>query len=86
MELTTSEIATGIVFVAVVLLSFRHSKDRKELLRSLLGVVKAFAAWKGWTAVLSYLIFMAAVVALAYVGQHGDGRVAAAGCARRGSH
>ena len=46
MELTTSEIATGIVFVAVVLLSFGHSKDRKELLRSLLGVVKAFAAWR----------------------------------------
>lgn len=66
MELTSRELATGIVFVAFVLLSFGLSKDRKELLRSLLGVVKAFAAWKVWTVVLSYLIFVAAVVVLAY--------------------
>lgn len=66
MELTTRESATGIVVVAFVLLSFLLTKDRKGLLRSLLNVVKAFAAWKVWTVVLANLIFVAAVVILAH--------------------
>lgn len=66
MELTSRELATGIVVVAFVLLALLLTKDRKELLRPLLGVVKAFAAWKVWTVVLAYLIFVAAVVVLAH--------------------
>ena len=66
MELTSRELATGIVFFTFVLLSFGLSKDRKELLQSLVGVVKAFAAWKVWTVVLAYLIFVTSVVVLAH--------------------
>ncbi|MCL3789875.1 MULTISPECIES: hypothetical protein [unclassified Actinomyces] len=42
------------------------TKDRKGLLRSLLDVVKACAELKVWTVVLSYLVFVAAVVVLAH--------------------
>lgn len=66
MDLTSRELATGIVVVAFVLLSFLLTKDRTGLLRSCLGVEKAFAAWKVWTVVLAYLIFLAAVVVLAH--------------------
>jgi len=66
MQLTSRELATGIVVVTFVLLSFLSDKDRKGLLRSCLRVVKAFATWKVWTVVLSYLIFVAAVVVLAH--------------------
>ncbi len=66
MELTSRELATGIVVVTLVLLSFLLTKDRKGLLRSLLDVVKACAELKVWTVVLSYLVFVAAVVVLAH--------------------
>lgn len=65
MDLTSRELATGIVVVSFVLLSFLLTKDRKGLLRSLTNVAIAFASWKVWTVILAYLIFVAAVVILA---------------------
>lgn len=66
MEITSRELATGIVTVTFVLLYFLLTKDRKGLLRSFLDFVKACAAFKVWTAVLAYLVFVAAVIVLAY--------------------
>lgn len=66
MELTSRELATGIIVVTLVLLSFLLTEDRKSLLRSLLDVVKACAALKVWTVVLAYLIFVTVMVVLAH--------------------
>ncbi len=66
MELTSRELATGIIFVTFVLLSVLLTKDRKGLLQPLLDVAKAFAAWKVCAVVFAYLIFVAAVVVLAH--------------------
>lgn len=66
-EFTTREIATAMLAVAVVLLAIWLSKDRKGLLRSIAGVAKAFSAWKVWSAVLAYFIYIGVVVALARV-------------------
>lgn len=65
MEFTSREIATGIIAAAFILLSIALNKDRKGLPRSLRQVAKAFAAWKVWTVVLAYLVFVAGVVVLA---------------------
>lgn len=61
MEFTSREVATGIIAVTFILLSFALKKVRKGLLRSLLRAVKALAAWKVWTVVLAYLIFVVGV-------------------------
>lgn len=66
MELTSRELATGMIVVTLVLLSFLLTEDRKSLLRSFLDVVKACAALKVWTVVLAYLIFVTVVVVLAH--------------------
>gem|GEM_PF-986759 len=66
MEFTSREVATGIIAVTFILLSFALKKVRKGLLRSLLRAVKALAAWKVWTVVLAYLIFVVGVVVLAH--------------------
>ncbi|WP_209323595.1 hypothetical protein [Brevibacterium renqingii] len=66
MEFTSREIATVIITVSFVLLSFSLSENRKELLQSLLGVARAFAAWKVWTGVFAYLAVLGCAVLSAY--------------------
>lgn len=66
MEFTSRELATGIIFLAIILLSFGLNKDRKKLWRSLTGLAKALAAWKIWTVVLAYLTFVTSVLITAH--------------------
>lgn len=64
MELNTRELASIIIFIATVALAFVLSKDRQSLWKSLTNVVKAFLAWKVWSAVFVLLLHSVAIVLL----------------------
>lgn len=66
MELTSREIASGIIVAGFVLLSLSISKDKQRLGESLSGVVKAFSAWKVWGTLLAYLLYLVGVVIVAH--------------------
>lgn len=67
MDFTSREIASGVIVVGFVLLSFLLSEDRKKLVEALLGVAKAFGQWKVWTVILAYIGYLSGVVLLAHV-------------------
>lgn len=65
MELNTRELASVIIFIAIIALAFVLSRDRQSIWKSLVNVVKAFLAWKVWSVILVLLLYSAAVVLLA---------------------
>jgi hypothetical protein len=65
MELTSRELATVLLFAAFIGLAFLLSKDRKGLIHSFGGVLKAFSAWKVWLVVVAYLAYSTGIVLLA---------------------
>ena len=66
MGLTSRELATVIIFAGIIVLSVALAKDRRAILRSLFGVIKAFVAWKIWSIVLAYLIYVVVMVVVAH--------------------
>lgn len=65
MELSTRELASIIIFVAIVALALVLSKNHQSIWKSLANVVKAFLAWKVWSVVLVLILYSAAVIFLA---------------------
>ncbi|MDX2400271.1 hypothetical protein [Microbacterium algeriense] len=65
MELTSREIATLILFAAVIGLAFVVSPDRRGLLRLIGDALVALGAWKVWVPIIVYFVYSSAIVALA---------------------
>lgn len=65
MELSTRELASIIIFIAIIALAVVLSKDRQSIWKSLANVVKAFLEWKVWSIILVLLLYSAAVILFA---------------------
>ncbi|WP_030147944.1 hypothetical protein [Mycetocola saprophilus] len=66
MIFTTREIATGVVFIAFVILAIFLSNDRKGVLGTFTSFLRALGAWKVWSVFLAYGIYVTSVILLAW--------------------
>lgn len=65
MELTSRELATLIVFAALIVVGVLRSRDRSELRAAAVDAPKAVLAWKVSSVILGYLAYVLAIIAAA---------------------